>query len=176
MRLVAPLAMVALALAAVGAWRGWGRSSEAGPLPAAAACREFVELEEPTGRRVVCLDDRDLDRCRAGTALRSGRRYRDCLDVGPASGAALVARGQPVSINAASAEDLRALPGVGPRAADRLVQGRAKDPYCNSQDLKRVEGIGDKKASQLAPLLDFDAPQCPVGTAPAPGAAAPTGR
>jgi len=172
MRLAAPLSLVALALAAVGGWRLWAGPSAAAPLPAVASCREVVELEEPAGRRVACLTDRALDSCRSKAALRAGRRYRECVDVGPASGAALVAHGQPVSINEASAEDLRAIPGVGPKAADRLIQGRATDPYCSSKDLKRVEGVGDKKASQLAPLLEFESPQCPVGSTAAPPAPA----
>jgi competence ComEA-like helix-hairpin-helix protein len=48
-----------------------------------------------------------------------------------------------VRINTASAEELTALPGIGPRLADAIVEDRTRrGPFRTPQDLARVAGIG----------------------------------
>lgn len=56
-----------------------------------------------------------------------------------------------VSINAASASQIEALPGVGPVLAERIVDYRTKHgPFAQVRDLLNVPGIGDAKYAQLA--------------------------
>ena len=56
-----------------------------------------------------------------------------------------------VDINAATADQLQQLNGVGPALAQRIVADRqANGPFKTVEDLKRVSGIGDKKYASLA--------------------------
>jgi competence protein ComEA len=71
---------------------------------------------------------------------------------GPASGSAdpAGAPGTPLDLNAATAEQLDALPGVGPVLAQRIVEFRTVHGRFDSVDqLRDVDGIGDSKFAQL---------------------------
>lgn len=71
---------------------------------------------------------------------------------GASGGAAAV--GAKVDINRATAEQLDALPGVGPATAAKIVQEReANGPYRSVDDLMRVPGIGPKKLDALKDLV-----------------------
>ena len=74
-------------------------------------------------------------------------------DVPPAaapSGQSNAPAGGLVNINTASAEELTALPGIGPTKAAAIINGR---PYDAVADLERVSGIGPKTVETLAPLV-----------------------
>ncbi len=62
-------------------------------------------------------------------------------------------------LNPNSAEDgeLRQLPGVGPRLASRIIEGR---PYQSLEDLRQVPGIGDSVLEAIKPFLTFE-PEAP---------------
>ena len=69
------------------------------------------------------------------------------LDAG--GGSALDAP-QLVNINSAGADELDALPGVGPATARAIVEDReANGPFAMPEDLMRVSGIGEKKFAKL---------------------------
>jgi competence ComEA-like helix-hairpin-helix protein len=58
---------------------------------------------------------------------------------------------QPVDINRASEDELRALPGVGAVLASRIVEARERDgPFGSIDDLRRVRGFGRAKIEKLA--------------------------
>lgn len=60
----------------------------------------------------------------------------------------------PIDINAASAEDLLALPGVGPATAAAIVEHRrVNGPFATVDDLDDVRGIGPATLEQLRPLV-----------------------
>ncbi|SAY51553.1 ComEA family DNA-binding protein [Neisseria weaveri] len=49
-----------------------------------------------------------------------------------------------VNINTATAEELKALPGIGPAKAEAIVAYRsANGPFKAVEDLKKVKGIGE---------------------------------
>ena len=56
----------------------------------------------------------------------------------------------PLDINAASAEELAALPGIGEVLAGRIVAYREEHgPFAAVEDLMKVSGIGEKKLAEL---------------------------
>ena len=56
----------------------------------------------------------------------------------------------PVNINTATADELNALPGIGPKFAERIVAYRTEHgPFSSVNDLARVRGIGRKKMQEL---------------------------
>ena len=55
-----------------------------------------------------------------------------------------------ISINAASAEQLSELPGIGPSTAERIVAYRQENGYFQTvEDLMQVKGIGQAKFDKL---------------------------
>ncbi|MBX3234014.1 MAG: ComEA family DNA-binding protein [Labilithrix sp.] len=65
----------------------------------------------------------------------------------------------PVYVNYASAEQLRRLPGVGPKRAEAIVALRARmGRFQRIEDLLRVKGIGRSTIKKWRPLLRLDMP------------------
>ncbi|MEW6441756.1 MAG: helix-hairpin-helix domain-containing protein [bacterium] len=59
-----------------------------------------------------------------------------------------------VNINTAAADELVQLPKVGEKMAERIIDYRQKNgPFKAVEDLKGVQGIGDKNFEQLRPLI-----------------------
>ena len=57
-----------------------------------------------------------------------------------------------VDLNHATASDLQALPGIGPKLAQRVIDHRtARGPFGKVEDLQQVKGIGRKKFDRLRP-------------------------
>lgn len=57
-----------------------------------------------------------------------------------------------IDVNAASAAELSALPGLGPALAQRIVDDReARGPFKSVDDLDRVKGIGKAIVERLRP-------------------------
>jgi competence protein ComEA len=54
-------------------------------------------------------------------------------------------------INTATEKELRLIPGVGPVMARRIIDAR---PFRSADDLKKVNGIGDKKYDQIRPYFN----------------------
>lgn len=58
--------------------------------------------------------------------------------------------GAPVDLNAASASELEALPGIGPVLAERIVRWRDEHgPFTDVADLRQVSGIGERILAEL---------------------------
>ena len=63
----------------------------------------------------------------------------------------------PLHINAASADDLCALKGVGPKLAEKIIERRnSAGPFKGPSDLKKVQGIGKKKLENIIQSIIFD--------------------
>ena len=75
----------------------------------------------------------------------------------PGAGGAPPAAGvpaAPVNLNTATAEQLDALPGVGPATAQKIIDYRtANGSFHSVDDLKNVSGIGDAKFQALKDLV-----------------------
>lgn len=55
-----------------------------------------------------------------------------------------------IDINRATEKELKMIPGVGPVMAARIIAAR---PFRSADDLKKVNGIGDKKYAKLRPYF-----------------------
>lgn len=55
-----------------------------------------------------------------------------------------------LDINTATEKELRLIPGIGPVMAGRIIAAR---PFRSADDLKKVNGIGDKKYDQIRPYF-----------------------
>lgn len=68
----------------------------------------------------------------------------------PAAGGAAAGGGGALDLNAATADDLDGLPGIGPVLAQRIVDRRtAKGPFRSVDELREVPGIGEAKFTLL---------------------------
>jgi competence protein ComEA len=60
----------------------------------------------------------------------------------------------PVNLNTATAAQLETLPGIGPRAAERILEYRQKNgSFKKIEELMNVKGIGEKSFLKLKPLI-----------------------
>jgi len=65
-------------------------------------------------------------------------------------GPSQLALGRKIDLNRAAVEDLAALPGVGTKMAERIVQDRMENgPFQKLKDLMRVKGVKEKKFIQI---------------------------
>src|SRR5438093_5233062 len=72
-----------------------------------------------------------------------------------------------IDVDVASAEQLHALPGVGPVLAKRIVEDRnQRGSFGSLVNLKRVKGIGPALAQKLAPLVTFSGAPRPLSATP----------
>lgn len=63
-----------------------------------------------------------------------------------------------VNLNTATAAQLDQLPGVGEKAAKRIIEHRTKTPFAKTEDLMKVKGFGKKKFEKLKNNLSVSGP------------------
>ena len=79
----------------------------------------------------------------------------------------LLARAAGLDLNAATAEELDGLPGVGPATAAKILEYRASQGgFASVDDLDAVSGIGPATLEKIRPLVTVG-PKPAGGTAPA---------
>ena len=72
----------------------------------------------------------------------------------PASAKAAPTAGAPINLNTATAAQIASLPGIGPKAAQRIVEYRQKNNgFKKIEELMNVKGIGEKSFLKLKPLI-----------------------
>jgi len=106
----------------------WRRAGVAAPAPAG-------DIKLPSGTRVE---------------IEGTGQYR----LGRMAGETLMTLGLTLDLNEATAQDLEALPGIGPVLAKRIVDYRAAHgPFRKAEDLLDVSGIGPIKLEKIKPHL-----------------------
>lgn len=58
-----------------------------------------------------------------------------------------------IDLNTATEEQLRKLPGIGPKLSERILETRRLRPFESVDDLRRVPGIGPKTLERLRPFV-----------------------
>ena len=61
-----------------------------------------------------------------------------------------------IDVNSASQSELESLSGVGPKTAQKIIDGR---PYSSINDLTRVKGIGNKTLNKFRDQITCGAPE-----------------
>lgn len=62
-----------------------------------------------------------------------------------------------IDVNSASQIELESLAGIGPAIAARIIEYREKyGKFDTIDDLKKVNGIGDKKLEKIRNYVEFD--------------------
>ena len=70
------------------------------------------------------------------------------------------AAGAAVNLNTATASQLEAVPGIGPKMAQRIVEYRQKNgAFKKIEDLMNVKGIGEKSFLKLKPHITVGTPR-----------------
>ncbi|HMY19086.1 MAG TPA: helix-hairpin-helix domain-containing protein [Polyangium sp.] len=83
-------------------------------------------------------------------------------DATPAPTTSAVTADGKVILNLANEDELRKLPGIGPKKAQAILALRTKlGKFTRPEDLLRVKGIGRKKLAKLRPRLLIDPPDKP---------------
>ena len=60
----------------------------------------------------------------------------------------------PLNLNSATSAQLEALPGIGAKMAERIVEYRQKNgSFKKVEDLMNVQGVGEKSFLKLKPLI-----------------------
>ncbi len=54
-----------------------------------------------------------------------------------------------ININTADSSELQKIPGVGAKTADKIINYRSQNPFSSIEDIKNVDGIGDKKFESM---------------------------
>jgi competence protein ComEA len=178
-------ALVALTLAAA-AGLTW-RAVHDPPLPATApppCARPVAVAGAARAPGVVCLgpDGTAAAALRAAGARCPASRETarvpvaagDLLTVAPGPAACRVEQGRlpalalrtlrvPIDPNNASEAELRALPGVGPALARRIVESRRDHgPFGAVEELRRVRGVGPQTLARLRGRLAIETPAAPA--------------
>ena len=126
---------------------GWiGRTASAGPSTVAATTERDASTPSVSLPAIVAVDAGVLPPATAPPMTPGGTRGR-------ASAA------EPVYLNQASVDELRRLPGVGPKRAEAILVLRQRlGRFHRVEDLLRVKGVGRSTVKKWRPLVRLDAP------------------
>ncbi|MDU3010311.1 MAG: ComEA family DNA-binding protein [Peptoniphilus harei] len=101
-------------------------------------------------------DDADLDRINLAAKLHDEEKIY-IPKIGEVSNneiSSLVSSGEnsnagKININTADSTELQKIPGVGAKTAEKIINYRSQNSFSSIEDIKNVDGIGDKKFESM---------------------------
>ncbi len=118
---------------------------------------------EPTGHHPSVTADTPLPGAGASPGATLETQSSTSPPAGPPPG---VTSDGKVILNTASAAELRRLPGVGQKRAEKIIELRTRlKRFKKTTDLLRIRGIGVKSLKRMLPHLVLDVPE-PADPAP----------
>lgn len=117
--------------------------------------REGARVGEALRRAGGLTADGDAASVNRAAKIADGQQIRVPARLeSPAAGAGAGAAAGPLSLNAATAEQLEELGGVGPVTAQKIIDWRtANGGFSSVEDLAQVPGIGPKRLEALRPQV-----------------------
>lgn len=92
------------------------------------------------------------EKVKTGTKITIGP---DGLSTSIMDGEKHLVLGIPLDINKATTRDFEALPGIGPKLAERIVEARTRlGGFKSIDDLKQVKGIGEGKLERIRRYIE----------------------
>jgi competence ComEA-like helix-hairpin-helix protein len=86
-------------------------------------------------------------------ALRLGKDLR-LTSIEKIKGTHIISAGKRIDVNLADLEDLRAVPGIGPKIAEKIIDRRRMvGMFSGIEELGKIQGIGKKKLAGWAPYI-----------------------
>lgn len=122
--------------------------------------RQLPRISTTMAERIVAarpIENVDDLRRVGGLGPKSVEKLKPHLTMadGGSTWTAKLIEGEVVDPNTATLEQLRTLPGIGPKMAQRIIEERSKRPFTNVEELRRVSGIGPKTLEKLRPLVEI---------------------
>lgn len=109
----------------------------------------------PTGVGIIPADQaEEVLQGETRLTLTAGPPKGLAIEKGPLSVRTLWLLGRPIPLNRATAEELDAIPGIGPGLARRIVDRReTQGPFSEVEELQQVSGVGEKTLEKVRPYL-----------------------
>lgn len=134
---------------AVEAVGGWGERVD--PLRVEICLNLAAPLQDGSAVRIPSLDDRFLIGIKG---IECGPIYAPASDVAAAtSSTGGSSASAPIDLNSATAEQLDALPGIGPATAAKIIAARKNAPILVADDLLSRGVISARVLEQIRPLV-----------------------
>jgi competence protein ComEA len=116
--------------------------------------RAGARVHEALRRAGGMTADADASGVNRAAKIADGQQIRVLARAGPATGTSTGPPPGPLSLNAATAEQLDELDGVGPATAQKIIDWRsASGGFSSVDDLAQVPGIGPKRLEALRPQV-----------------------
>jgi competence ComEA-like helix-hairpin-helix protein len=125
-------------------------------------CLGTVFLEEPDTipqilervgipQRVNSTGPQEIVPCNRAIRLGSDLRVTAIEKI---NGTHIISAGKRIDVNLADLEDLRAVPGIGPKLAEKIIDRRdTRGMFLGIEELRQIQGIGKKKLAGWAPYI-----------------------
>jgi competence ComEA-like helix-hairpin-helix protein len=87
-------------------------------------------------------------------AIKLGGNLR-VVSIEKIRGTHLISAGRRIDVNLADLDDLTAVPGIGPRLAERIIcQREERGKFSGIEELGKIHGVGKKKLAAWAPYIE----------------------
>lgn len=60
-----------------------------------------------------------------------------------------------ININSADLSELQKIPGIGEKTAQKIIDYRSNNPFSSIEDIKNIDGIGDKKFESMKEYISI---------------------